>query len=95
MEDVNDVKLEWVVPKTILSATGSSPSELASDISRRAAASLYADGVLSLGKAAELAGISLADFLDYLRSRKIPLSYSAEDLRQDVLVLKEMRDGGK
>lgn len=44
----------------------------------------YAKRVVSLGKAAELAKIPLADFLRLAAERKIPVNYSLESLQQDL-----------
>ncbi len=43
----------------------------------------YAKRAVSLGKAAELARIPLADFMKLAAERKIPLNYSLESLEQD------------
>ena len=41
------------------------------------AASLYQKGVVSLGKAAEIAGMGREDFQNYLKTKKIPIAVSA------------------
>ena len=45
---------------------------------------LYQDGKISIGKAAETAGISLWELLDTIVKRKIPLQISKEDLEEDL-----------
>lgn len=40
---------------------------------RMLAASLYAKGKVSLEKAADIAGMSLVDFMNFLRRKKIPI----------------------
>ena len=45
---------------------------------------LYQDGKISIGKAAETAGISLWELLDTIVKRKIPLQISKEDLEDDL-----------
>lgn len=49
---------------------------------------LYADGRLSRGPAARLAGLNRAAFDDELYRRKIP-SYTAAMLEQDLAVIRE------
>lgn len=56
----------------------------AEDFRKRVAASYYAEGRLSLGQAARLSGLTYAEFLAYLRERRIPLDYGPQDLADDV-----------
>lgn len=44
----------------------------------------YAKRTVSVGKAAELAKIPLADFMRLAAERKIPLNYSLESLQKDL-----------
>jgi predicted HTH domain antitoxin len=48
------------------------------------AVALYARGVLSFGKARELAGLSKYEFGLLLGQRNVPRHYSSEDLQDDV-----------
>jgi len=48
----------------------------------------YRDGRVTLWKAAETAGISLREMMDTVRERKIPVSYTLEDLRRDLNYVK-------
>ncbi len=45
---------------------------------------LYSDGRVSAWKAAEMAGLTLYEFLDELRVRRIPAQYTLEDLEEDL-----------
>lgn len=45
---------------------------------------LYADGKVSLEKAAELADVSIWKFLDLLSDKKIPLRYDAEAIKKEI-----------
>ncbi len=51
---------------------------------------LYREGRVSLGKAAELAGLGLREFLYELRTRSIPLNYDLEELKGDLKAVKEL-----
>jgi predicted HTH domain antitoxin len=51
---------------------------------------LYKREQVSLGRAAEIAGISSPDFLQELGRRRIPINYDSEDLRADVAALKRL-----
>ena len=51
---------------------------------------LYAMGRLSIGKARELANMTLWEFRQLLASRRISPHYDAADLDEDVATLREM-----
>jgi predicted HTH domain antitoxin len=48
------------------------------------AVSLYAQEILSLGKAAELAGVPRLELNDALAKRGVPMHYTPEDLSNDL-----------
>jgi predicted HTH domain antitoxin len=52
---------------------------------------LYEQGRLSIGKAHELAGLSLWEFRQLLGFRKIPPHFGPEDLEQDLETLHQLR----
>lgn len=54
------------------------------------AAHLYAQGRLSLGKAHELADLSLWEFRQLLGLRRIAPHFEAEDLQQDLETLRQL-----
>jgi predicted HTH domain antitoxin len=51
---------------------------------------LYAQGRLSIGKARELAEMTLWEFRQLLASRRIPPHYDVTDLNEDVATLRAM-----
>ena len=51
---------------------------------------LYTQYRLSIGKARELANMSLWEFRQLLASRKIPAHYDINDLNDDVSMLKQL-----
>ena len=53
------------------------------------AISLYNQRRLSIGKARELAGLSLWEFRQYLGQRQIPAHYDIPDLKEDIRTLQE------
>ncbi|MBI5253907.1 MAG: UPF0175 family protein [Euryarchaeota archaeon] len=53
------------------------------------AVELYREGLISLGKAAEIARISKWEMFELLASKKIPLQYYPEDLKRDIKTLKK------
>ncbi len=67
------------------------PRRLEDELRLLVALELYREGRISLGKAAEIAGLSLREFLYELRSRNIPLNYDLEELEQDLKTIRELK----
>jgi len=74
------------IPEDILDSARLTIAELKLET----ALSLYAQGRLSLGKARELAGISLWAFRQVLATRQIPVHVEPADLDADVATLHEL-----
>ena len=49
----------------------------------------YRDGEVSLGKAAEIAGVSYWQFLDLLESRGVEMNYDESDLESDISAVRD------
>lgn len=72
-------------PPTIFSALRKSPAEFAVEMRLAAAIHWYSQAMVSQGKAAEIAGLSRAEFLEELFRRKIPaIQVSLEELRDEL-----------
>jgi predicted HTH domain antitoxin len=74
------------VPQEILDSARLTASELKVEM----AVHLYAQGRLGIGKARELAGMTLWEFRQLLASRRIPSRYDEADLEEDVATLREL-----
>ncbi len=74
------------IPQSILDAAHLSKADLRLEL----ALALYAQRRLSLGKARELAGLSLWEFRQWLGLRRIEAHYDADDLQDDLNTLREM-----
>ena len=72
------------VSQDVLDSARMTPAELKVEM----ALHLYAQGRLSIGKARELADMSLWEFRQLLASRRIPPHYDATDLAEDVATLR-------
>ncbi len=72
------------IPREILDSARLTPNQAKIEL----AVSLYAQGRLSIGKARELAGMSLWDFRQLLGSRKIEPHFNEDYLDQDIDTLK-------
>jgi predicted HTH domain antitoxin len=51
---------------------------------------LYREGIISVGKAAEIAGVSIWEMQEILAKRKIPINFYPEDLEKDIRTLKKV-----
>ena len=74
------------VDQDILDSARLTPSELKVEM----AVHLYEQGRLSVGKARELADMTLWEFRQLLASRRIPPHYGETDLDEDVATLGEL-----
>jgi predicted HTH domain antitoxin len=74
------------VSQDVLDSARMTPAELKVEM----ALHLYTRGRLSVGKARELAGLTLWEFRQLLASRRIPPHYDEVDLDEDVATLREM-----
>jgi predicted HTH domain antitoxin len=73
------------MPEGAFSALRRSPPELAKEMRIAAAVQWYTEQVLSQEKAAEIAGLSRAEFLDELHRRKVPAFQEIfEDLVREI-----------
>jgi predicted HTH domain antitoxin len=75
-----------VIPDETVRATKWTEDELRREI----AVMLFAQEKLTLGQAAELAGMLQIDFQRLLGSRQIPIHYGVEDFRKDMETLRRM-----
>lgn len=73
------------LPADVFSALRKAPAEFAAEMRIAAACHWYSQGMVSQGKAAEIAGLSRIDFLDELARRKIPaIQMTVEELREEL-----------
>jgi predicted HTH domain antitoxin len=77
-------KVTLEVPSEVLEAAKMTPKELLQEL----ALSLYQQGKLSFGKARELAGMSVWEFIALLTLRRIPASYDLSEYERDLETLK-------
>jgi len=72
------------IPDSVARAMRLPPNEQSRQLKVELALSLYAQSILSFGKACELAGMTKVEFGRLLSKRNIPRQYSAEDLQDDI-----------
>lgn len=71
--------IQYDLPESTFAALRLSPREFAREMRVAAAVQWYAEGLVSQGRAAELAGLSRAEFLDELYRRKVSASQETLD----------------
>ncbi len=79
---MNSLTLE--IPGEVAQALRLPPQEVQSRLRLELAVALYAQGLLGLGKAAELAGLTLLRFDEELARRNVAMHYDEGDLAEDV-----------
>lgn len=72
------------VPGDVYDALNVPEGEREDVLRRELAVSLYREGILSFGKARELAGVSRREFHRLLGDREIERHYSSEELDDDL-----------
>ena len=85
LDEVTMPTIEVMLPEDVYLALRRSPGEVARDVRVAAAVEWYAEGLVSQGKASELAGLSRPEFLDELAKRKVPvIQMTVEELRAEL-----------
>lgn len=72
------------IPESIIQSLKLPSAEIGPRLRAELAVALYAQGILSFGKASELAEISRSAFADLLSQRNIQRHYTDEELAQDL-----------
>ena len=73
------------LPETVFAALRKSPDEFVREMRIAAAVKWYEVGELSQGKAAEIDGLSRAEFINALSRFKVsPFQYTAEELAEEL-----------
>ncbi len=75
------------VPKELKDILHVSEEEVGKEALKSIAIELYREGKVSMGKAAEIAGISKIEMMGILREKKVPLQYTENDLKEDLKAL--------
>ena len=71
------------IPEAALALAGFEDQSVSEQASRLVALELFREGRASLGRAAELAGMGIEDFMEFSAHREVPLHYTTADLVED------------
>lgn len=82
------VKFELMLPEKIVTALGYRESETGGAIKRELAVSFFQRNLLSFGQARQLAEMSVWDFIQLLRDRRVPLHYGLPEYEEDLKTIK-------
>jgi predicted HTH domain antitoxin len=83
-------KLTMELPEDLLEALKLPPAEIPARLKRELAIRLYEKGLLSFGKARELAGMTKWEFQSRLGEEDILRTYDVEELEKDLKTLEEL-----
>ena len=78
------MSLQLQIPDSVVQAIQLPEDRIPRELLKELAVALYAQGVLSLGKARELAGMGKYEFGKLLGERRVPRHYGREELGDDL-----------
>ncbi len=84
------VKCEITLPENIVKALGFREREVSNALKKELAVYFFERNLLSFGQARQLAALSVWDFLDFLRERKVPLHYDLSEYEEDLKTIQEI-----
>jgi predicted HTH domain antitoxin len=71
------------LPEELIRAAKVSAKTASEDIAKILTLELFRERTISMGKAAELCGLSVEEFMAFASRREVPLHYELEDLEND------------
>ena len=78
------------IPEAIVHALRLPRKGTKEELKRILAVTLYSKGILGIGKARELAGVSKLEFFALLRHEGVPLNYAQEDAEKDIQTVRDL-----
>jgi len=89
MGEMQTVKVE--LPRELVERLGRFPRIVAREVREHAVLDLFRQRQLTMGGAAEALGMSVADFMAFASSRKVPITdVDREELRREGALLEEL-----
>jgi len=81
--------IDVLIPKELKDIFNVVEDEIEKEALKSIAIEFYREEKISMGKAAEIAGVSKIEMMGILREKKVPLQYSEEDLEEDLETLRQ------
>jgi predicted HTH domain antitoxin len=75
--------VEIKISDELLKAANVPEERRSEEVAKLLALELYRERAISLGRAAELAGVSIAEFMEFAGEREVELDFGLENLEQD------------
>ncbi len=82
-------KYEIEIPNQFVRALGIHDKDVSRTIRKEIAVHFFKENMLSFGLARQLSGLSVRDFMELLRERKVSMHYSEVDYNQDCETIQE------
>ena len=83
-------KYEIEIPNQVVRALGLLDKDVGDTMKKELAVYFFQRNMLSFGQARQLSALSVWDFMETLRERKVPLHYSEAEYSEDLKVIKEL-----
>ncbi len=90
MEKKTVSKYEIEIPQQVVRALGFADQEVGTKMRVELAVHFFQGNLLSFGQARQLSGLSVWDFMEILRERKVPMHYSESDYIDDSNMVTEL-----
>jgi predicted HTH domain antitoxin len=84
------VRCDIEIPEKVIRTLGLRESEISEMLKKELSAYFFEKNLLSFAQARQFAGLSVWDFLEFLRERKIPLHYDLTDYDEDLKTIREL-----
>lgn len=84
------IKCDIEIPEKIIQCLGLNRNALNEALKIELAAHFFEKNMLSFGQAREFSNLSVWDFIDFLREKKIPIHYSIDEYEEDKALIEEM-----
>jgi predicted HTH domain antitoxin len=90
---MDTVRVSIELPREVFSALRKDPTDFVNEMRVAAASKWYENGIISQGKAAEIAGLSRAEFINALNQLGVsPFQYSADEIASEITNRRKMGD---
>lgn len=84
------VTVQVELPEELLRTANVSTERRSLEVAKLLALELFRERTISLGRAAELCGVPVAEFMQFAAEREVPLHYTLEDLERDRQLIEDL-----